>query len=181
MKNKDNIKNKTIIKIKNYFSMHKTQAEIIRFLIVGGFATIIDMLAMGLVLYLFQPAGYNSFLSLFIGDYKPKTISTIIGTGTGFLCGLIFNYVFSIIFVYEDKGISKSRKGFYIFFMLSFIGLLIHLGGMYLGYTVLNINEWIVKIFLTLVVLVYNYVSKKSILFTKTKTENSVTEQPKAA
>jgi len=165
-------KSKIINKINNYLDLHKTFAEIIRFLIIGGLATIIDMLAMGLVLYLFQPEIYTSFLSIFVGQQNPNTISTIIGTGTGFIFGLVFNYIFSIIFVYEHKGISKSIKGFYIFFMLSFIGLLIHLVGMYLGYSVLHIDEWIVKIFLTLVVLVYNYISKKTILFTKKESLN---------
>ena len=164
-------KNNLILNCKKYFEKHKIQAEFLRFLIVGGFATLIDMLAMSLVLYLFKPSAYSNIVDIFLGSYKPETIATIIGTGTGFLCGLVFNYVLSIIFVYDNKGISKSGKGFFIFFILSLFGLLIHIFGMYVGYSILHINEWIIKIILTLVVLVYNYISKKVILFTEVKKE----------
>ncbi|MBQ9790456.1 MAG: GtrA family protein [Clostridia bacterium] len=156
-----------IAKIKMYFEKHKTLAEIIRFLIVGGVATIIDFVMMGVVLYLFDPALYPSFWNVFVGSAEPSVVATIVGTGAGFVAGLIFNYIFSIIFVYDEKGNSKSAKGFVIFALLSLVGLFIHLGGMWLGFDVLGINEWIVKIVLTFVVLVYNYVSKRLIIFKK--------------
>ena len=38
---------------------------------------------------------------------------------------------------------------------------------MYLGYDLLHIDEWIVKIFLTAVVLVYNYLTRKFFIFRK--------------
>ena len=69
--------------------------------------------------------------------------------------------------MFEHKGNSKTVKGFAVFAGLSAIGLGIHILGMYLGYTVLGINEWIVKIFLTVVVLVYNYASKRLLLFVR--------------
>ena len=105
----------------------------------------------------------------------PSTISTIIGTGVGFILGLVFNYIFSIIFVFDEKGKSKSVGGFFLFAILSLIGLGIHLIGMYLGYDLMHMNEWIVKIVLTLVVLVYNYLTRKLLLFKKTK-EKEVSE-----
>ena len=44
---------------------------------------------------------------------------------------------------------------------------------MWLGFDVCGINEWIVKILVTFVVLVYNYLSRKFIIFTDKKGENS--------
>ena len=158
-------------KFKNFFAEHTTFAEIIRFLIVGGFATIIDFVVMGVVLYIFDPSLYPSFWNVFVGGAEPAVIATVVGTGAGFVAGLIFNYFLSIIFVYNEKGNSKSVKGFLMFFVLSFVGLLIHLGGMWLGFDILGINEWIVKICLTIIVLVYNYISKKLVIFKKNKTE----------
>ena len=108
---------------------------------------------------------YPSFWNVFFGGDTPSSIATIVGTGAGFVAGLIFNYIFSVVFVYNDKGDSKSAKGFLMFTLLSALGLGIHILGMWLGYDVLGINEWIVKIILTFVVLIYNYISKKLIIF----------------
>ena len=151
----------------SFFHQHKTLAEILRFLIIGGFATIIDFIVMGVVLYIFDPNLYPNFFNVFIGGAEPSTIATVVGTGAGFLAGLVFNYIFSVIFVYNEKGNSKSAKGFLMFTLLSLVGLFIHIGGMWLGFDVLGINEWVVKIALTILVLVYNYISKKLIIFKK--------------
>ena len=164
-----------IQKIKCFFDNHKTIAEIMRFLIVGGFATIIDFIVMGVVLYIFDSSLYPSFFNVFIGsNAEPTTLATVVGTGAGFIAGLVFNYIFSIIFVYENKGNSRSAKGFLMFALLSAVGLGIHLFGMWLGFDVLNINEWIVKIVLTIVVLIYNYISKKLVIFKKSKESESL-------
>ena len=163
-------------KVSVFFDKHKLLGEILRFVIIGGLATVIDMVFMGLTLYIFQPQNYAHFYNVFLGgEVAPSTISTIIGTGVGFILGLIFNYIFSIIFVFDEKGKSKSVGGFFLFAILSLIGLGIHLIGMYLGYDLMHINEWIVKIVLTLVVLVYNYLTRKLLLFKKTK-EKEVSE-----
>lgn len=158
-------------KIKKWASEHKTLSEIIRFLIVGGLATIVDMFFMGVVLYLFQPFLYPHFYNVFFGGYTPSQISTVVGTAVGFVMGLIFNYIFSIIFVFEEKGNSKTKKGFLLFAILSAGGLIIHIIGMHVGFALLGINEWIVKIVLTIVVLVYNYITRKLFIF-KDKGEN---------
>ncbi len=142
--------------------------EIFKFLIVGGLATIIDMLTMALVLYIFNPSLYNhNFINTIIGKVEPSNIATIIGTGAGFIMGLIFNYIFSIIFVFNKSNtdFAKTKKGFLAFSLLSLVGFIIHTLGMALGYGVLHINEWIIKIFLTFVVLIFNYISRKKIIF----------------
>lgn len=143
--------------------------EIVRFVIVGGLATLADMLVMGVVLYAFDSELYPHFYNVWYGGGEPSTLATVVGTGAGFLTGLVINYVLSVLFVFNEKGKSKSAYGFIVFTVLSAVGLAIHLGGMYIGYDLLHINEWIVKIFLTAVVMVYNYVSKKLILFKKAK------------
>ena len=148
--------------------------EIVRFVIVGGLATLVDMFVMGVVLYAFDSALYPHFYNVWYGGGEPSTLATVVGTGAGFLVGLLVNYVLSVLFVFIEKGKSKSAYGFIVFTVLSAVGLGIHLGGMYIGYDLLHINEWIVKIFLTAVVMVYNYVSKKLILFKKAKENTSL-------
>ncbi len=163
--------------IKQFFIQHPRLAEIIRFLIIGGGATLLDMLAMGVVLYAWQPALYPYFYQVFYGGGAPCTAATVVGTGVGFTTGLIFNYVFSILFVFHEAGRSRSVKGFLLFAVLSLIGLGIHLLGMYLGYNCLHINEWLVKIVLTIVVLVYNYVTRKVLVFNSPKTKEGVADE----
>ncbi len=144
-----------------------------RFLIVGGLATIIDFLAMGITLYCFDPNLYPHFYNVWIAGGNPTTLATIIGTAIGFIAGLIFNYIFSIIFVFQEKGNSRSAKGFVLFTLLSLGGLLIHIIGMYIGYNLLGINEWILKILFTLVVLAYNYITRKLIIFKSTQSASN--------
>lgn len=171
---------KTTDKLKNFIAAHPTLCEIIRFLIVGGLATLVDMFVMGLVLYAFDPTLYPKFYNVWIGGSDPTTAATVVGTCCGFISGLIINYVLSIIFVFNNKGKSKTVMGFAVFAGLSAIGLAIHTVGMYIGYTLLGINEWIVKIVLTIVVLIYNYISKRLILFipARKKSETAATKQP---
>lgn len=156
-------------KIKNYFNKHKTFGEILRFLIVGSVATLVDMFFMGVTMFAMQKNIYPNFLNVFFNSPKPSTLATVIGTAVGFCVGLIVNYVLSILFVFNEKGKSKTKKGFVIFTVLSLIGLLINMCGMYLGYDILKLNQWVVKIIMTIVVLIYNYVTRKLLLFKKEK------------
>ena len=152
---------------------HKKLFEIVRFLIVGGFATVVDMFVMGIVIYCFQPTVYTNFFDVFFkSNNSPSLVSTVVGTGVGFLAGLIFNYILSVIFVYEESGSSKTIKGFTLFAFLSAIGLLIHIAGMYLLYSVCGINEWIVKCVLTVIVLIYNYLTRKIFIFRSIETKD---------
>jgi len=157
--------------IQKFNSKYPRLTEIIRFLIIGGLATVIDFLAMGITLYCFEPSLYPHFYNVWIGGGAPSTLATIIGTAIGFIVGLIFNYIFSIIFVFQDKGNSKTTKGFIIFTLLSIGGLLIHIIGMYIGYNLMGINEWLLKIIFTIIVLIYNYITRKVIIFKPTPKE----------
>ena len=145
-------------------------SEVLRFLIVGGLATVADFFVMGSVLYVFDPAIYPHFYNAFFGGTaEPSIVAKLMGTGVGFTVGLIANYVLSILFVFNEKGRSKTPSGFIKFAVFSVIGLLIHLLGMYLLSDRLSVNEWISKIILTIIVLVYNYVSRKLFIFRKEK------------
>ncbi len=154
---------------------HKTLAEIIRFVITGGIATVIDFVVTGIVLYLFNPSLYPNFFNVFYGGGTPSGIAAVVSTGVGFCVSLIANYLLSVFFVFSDKGNSKSVKGVTLFVILSVVGLLINMGGMYVGFDLLGINEWITKIIMTIVVLIYNYISRKIFIFKKKETKEDET------
>jgi len=88
-----------------------------------------------------------------------------VGTALGFSISLVFNYILSLLFVFEEKGEGKTVKGATLFVLLSLVGLIIHMVGMYLLYDLAKLNEWGIKIFLTLVVLIFNYLTRKFLIF----------------
>ena len=144
-------------------------AEILRFCIVGGVATIVDFVAMGITLYIFDPSLYPNFFNVFYGGGTPTVLASCVGTGVGFIVGLVVNYLLSVLCVFDEKGSSKTLHGFIVFALLSAGGLAINVVGMYLFVDLAGWNEWLIKIMLTLIVLVYNYITRKLIIFRKDK------------
>ena len=66
---------------KNFNEKHTKFCEFARFVIVGGITTLIDMLVMGVILYLFEPSLYPKFYNVWIGKVgDPKTIAAVIGS-----------------------------------------------------------------------------------------------------
>ena len=148
--------------------------EIFRFLLVGGIATVADYL----VFYLFR----QWFLpSDFIEGQAWDITSLVIATAFGFVAGLLVNWVLSVKFVYRqvrDEAQSRSKKSFVIFTVIGLIGLaLTELGVLLLvsllpeitmfGMTefLLPWDEWIAKVVMTCIVLVFNYVGRKLFVF----------------
>ncbi|MBQ8425557.1 MAG: GtrA family protein [Clostridia bacterium] len=171
--------NKLIKLYIDFNEKHKKLCEILRFIVVGGIATVIDYIVMGIVLYLFDPGLYPHFYNVWIGGGEPSTIATVVGTGMGFCVSLVANYLLSVLFVYEEKGSSKTVKGAIMFAVFSAIGLLLNMAGMWLGYDICGINEWVTKILMTFIVLVYNYLTRKLFIFndSNNKNEKIVTEE----
>ena len=148
--------------------------EIFRFLLVGGIATVADYL----VFYLFRQWLLPASL---IGARAWDITSLVIATAFGFVAGLLVNWVLSVKFVYRqvrDEEKSRSKKSFVIFTVIGLIGLaLTELGVVLLvallpqitlfGVTefLLPWSEWIAKVTMTCIVLVFNYVGRKLLIF----------------
>ena len=140
--------------------------EICRFLVIGVGATLVDYLVMAITLYLFNARLYShNFINVFFGNAHPTTSSLIIATALGVCVGIAFNYIFSVAFVFKENQKAKTKTGALVFVLLALVGFFIHTLGMFVMYDILHINEWISKIFLTAVVLVFNYLSRKLLLF----------------
>ena len=158
--------------IKKFDSKHPQLSELIRFLIIGTIATLIDFAVMSLIIYIPNKAAFDyNFFKVFLDKKAASTFWVALGTGLGFTIGFIFSYIFSLLFVYKsyDKR-AKSKRGFLLFLLFSVIGLCIQTIGVSVGFGVLGINEWIVKIFFVFVVLVFNYTTRKKYIFnSKTK------------
>lgn len=114
--------------------------QIMAFLVVGGIAFTIDYA----LLYI---------LTDFIH------IHYFISSMISFTVSLIFNYIFSMKYVFKIE--KETPKSFSIFVILSVIGLLINQGIMYVGVDLLSLYYMLVKIIATGIVMVFNFVSKK--------------------
>ena len=157
------------MKNENNKKPQKVVFEFARFVLTGAVTTLIDIIVMGVVLYLFNPKLYPHFFNVWFGGGNPSTIATVVGTSVGFGVGIVCSYLLSICFVFNNKGNSKTAKGTILFFVFSIVGFLLNMAGMWLGYDIIGINEWIVKIIMTLVVLVYNFITRKLFIFKKTE------------
>ena len=132
-----------------------TIKEFIRYLIVGGTAFIIDT---GVFILILKLLFHNN-----------EEISILIAAALSFMVGLIYNYIFSIIFVFVkayDKVKGKHRKSFMVFAIIGIIGLCLTEAGMHLGILLFDLQYYlIVKIFVSAVVMLWNYTARKVFIF----------------
>ena len=80
-----------------------------------------------------------------------------------FSVSVIFNYILSTKWVFDTKK-KQGIKEFIIFIVLSLIGLGINQIIMYLGINKINIYYMIVKLFATVIVMIYNFITRKIFL-----------------
>lgn len=153
-------------------------SEFIRFLIIGGISTLIDMFVMAVVIYLPCRHHFSNFLSVFTNSSIAPGYLVAIGSLVGFLVGLGFNFVFSIYYVYlGDNKYVKNKKSFLIFTLLSLIGLVIQTAGVFVGYEIFKINEWIMKIIFIVIVLIFNYITRKKFIFNKNEQKREINKE----
>ncbi len=135
--------------------------EIFRFAIVGLVAAVFDFA----VCYLLQFFAFAGNEAAYV---------TVISTAGGFIVGVTINYLMSTFMVYKGtkSNVSRTFKGIVIFLVLAVIGLLIGIGIQYFLYDFLFLAKGISFfsypidfVIRTLVVMVYNYVTRKLILY----------------
>ncbi len=125
--------------------MKQLIAQFAKFGVVGFIAFFIDY---GLLALLTEVFGVNYLIS--------ATIS--------FTVSVIFNYVASMRYVFTHKEDMSRRREFIIFVVLSVIGLIINDVMMWAGVEFFGINYLLVKIVATVVVAIWNFVTRKIFL-----------------
>lgn len=125
--------------------MRKLIDQFIRFAGVGTVAFFIDY---GLMIF------FTEVIGLFY----------MVSTSLSFTASVVFNYFFSMRYVFTHrKDISRGRE-FLIFVILSIIGLLLNNVGMYIGVEIAGIDYRITKILATMCVTIFNFFTRRLFL-----------------
>lgn len=119
--------------------------QILKFVIVGGVAFIIDYFVIVICKELID---LNVLLSAFFG----------------FVISVIYNYLASIKWVFDVSDKNSKTRNFIIFIIFSIIGLLFTELIMWVGTDIINISYLIVKIVTTFIVMIFNFFTRKFFL-----------------
>lgn len=134
--------------------MKKLIAQFMKFGVVGVIAFIIDF---GVMVFLTE---------VFAVPY-------LISTTIAFTVSVVFNYVASMRYVFVRKDDMSRRREFIIFVLLSVIGLVLNDVFMWLLVDFFFIDYRISKIITTVLVAIWNFVSRKIFLEDHSNTENA--------
>ena len=122
--------------------------QLFRYVFVGGLAFIVDY---GLLFILTEYAGFHYLIS--------ATIS--------FIAGLIVNYVISTSWIFRHSKLDNKWMEFIIFSLIGVIGLGLNNLLLYAFTDGLGIHYLISKIIVAALVMFWNFIARKIILFNK--------------
>ena len=117
--------------------------QLLRFLIIGILAFIIDYLILILSHEFFQ---LNLYLSIFLA----------------FSISVIFNYILRVKWIFVVKN--NANKKFILFIVYSIIGLILTEAIMWVGTSFFKFNYLFVKLLATIIVMIYNFITRKLFL-----------------
>lgn len=123
----------------------KLLVQIFKFIVVGGIATIIDWI-------------------IYFILYKFVKIDPLIGNLIAFSISAIYNYWASCKYVFEVTKEKGKTRLFIEFMVFAFIGLGINELLIWIFYTQLHWNAMLVKVMATILVMVFNFITRKKFL-----------------
>ena len=123
----------------------KLLLQIFKFVIVGGTATILDWI----IYYIC----YNFF-----------HIEPLIANIISFTISVIYNYIASVTWVFDVNKEKSKVRIFIEFIVFSILGFLLSEFLLWLGIHKLGLNAMLVKILSTIIVMVFNFVTRKIFL-----------------
>jgi putative flippase GtrA len=94
-------------------------------------------------------------------------INYLISAAFGFIVGTTINYFISIAWVFIKGKFSNPTTEYFLFFTFSAIGLLINQAVMFIGVSILLFHYLLIKFFALSIVFIYNFLTKKYIVFSK--------------
>ena len=123
----------------------KLLKQIMKFVVVGGVATIIDFV----FLYIFK---------------EIVNLPIILSNTLSFIISVIYNYIASIKWVFDVSEEKNKRQTFLMFIVFSVIGLILNDLIMHICISNLRIYYLISKLVATAIVMVFNFITRKMFL-----------------
>lgn len=127
--------------------------EMWKFALAGGLSFIVDY---GVMVLFKETVGVNA----------------IIASGIGFTVSVVFNYILCVAWVFEGVD-KKDRAAMAVFLLTSVIGLGLTMFLMWIFVNLIGVEYRIAKIFVTVVVMAWNYVTKRMALMRSKKGKKS--------
>ena len=141
--------------ISKCLELYKKYKEIVNYIICGGIATVINI-------------GVFAILNWILGEnlYLFSNIIAIIAS-------VLFQYFSNKFFVFERKKLGKKETfiEFGKFISARAVTAILDMVIMWIGVSLLNFNEIIMKIITNVIVIILNYVFSKFFVFKKDKKE----------
>ena len=123
--------------------MSKLLQQLIKFGIIGVMATVIDF-------------------AVLTGLTELVGVHYLVSAAIGFLVANVFNYLFSMRYVFKSRFTKEERhKEFLLFVMLSVFGLAFNQLFMWLFVEVVGLYYLIGKVLATIFVMIWNFISRK--------------------
>lgn len=88
----------------------------------------------------------------------------LLSSGISFSVSVVVNYLLSMRFVFRSRENCSKTKEFIAFVGLSITGLLLTEALMWIGVERLNFHYMVIKVVVTGVVMIYNFVTRKIVL-----------------
>lgn len=134
-----------ILPIKFSLKTKKLLYQIFKFAIVGLVATLIDFVVLILLKEMFN-------------------LNTLVSNTISFSISVIYNYIASIVWVFDVNNNKDKKLNFIMFIVFSIIGLLFNNVILYLCINMLKIYYIIGKVISTLFVMIFNFITRKFFL-----------------
>lgn len=138
--------------------------EQILYLIVGGGTTVVDWVIFTVFALFVPPVG---------GEIFQKISPNILAYSIAWLGAVIFAYVLSRLFVFEQTG-ERIPTQFIKFFGSRVFTLVLSIAGDMLLSGALKMNAFLAKAIISVAVIIINYITGKFLVFRKKKKEEKV-------
>ena len=134
----------------NIWYIYKKHREIINYLIVGGFTTLVSL------------ASYYFCVMTFLNPNN--AIQLQLANFISWVCAVSFAYITNRVLVFHSKNNNKVKECFG-FFVSRIATLLMDAGTMFLFVTIIEMNDKIAKLIVQVIVTIGNYILSKYFVF----------------
>ena len=154
-------------KIKPLLNDRKRLREIILYLVFGMLTTLVNLLVYGGLVLAVQS---QYILSQYILWFRTPLYWYYVASTIAWIVAVIFAYVGNKLFVFKSRNLPRRALTQEA---LSFFGarvlslLLFDLMGLSLCIQVLGLNDFIAKLFMNVLVVIFNYAASKLVIFKK--------------